>query len=195
MQRKIWQERDSDTTLVQDFVAPAPYHMPIEVVSLRVREHQHQERTAAGVVSWTERVERESVNEEIRGRSQWNQVELCNWAWETEVKRWADKKGKECDQIFTTEARILSVFWETMICLGKGEEEIAILLGNSSILNQQSTRTVNSWTEIEEKQTEFIVTRRQMTETNQQPDSYTTRKQELLRLPSLLQTNGGFWWM
>ena len=59
MQRKIRQERDSDTTLGQDFVAPTPCHMPIEVMSVRVREHQHQERTPSGVVSRTERVERE----------------------------------------------------------------------------------------------------------------------------------------
>ena len=37
----------------QDFVAPAPSHIPIEVVSVRVREHQHEERTPSGVVSWT----------------------------------------------------------------------------------------------------------------------------------------------
>ena len=43
-----------------------------------------------------------------------------------------------------------------------------------------------------EKQTEFIAIRRQMIETNQQQDSYTTRNQELLRLSSLLQTIEGF---
>ena len=37
----------------QDFVAPAPYHMPIEVVSVTVREHPYEERTPSGVVSWT----------------------------------------------------------------------------------------------------------------------------------------------
>ena len=70
--REIRQEQESDRTLDQDFVAPAPchiplwaaglatplvapasYHMPIEVVSARVREHQHEERTPSGVVSWT----------------------------------------------------------------------------------------------------------------------------------------------
>ena len=39
----------------QDFVAPAPYHMPIEVLSVRVRERQHLEGTLTGVVSWTGR--------------------------------------------------------------------------------------------------------------------------------------------
>ena len=34
-------EQDSCRTMNQDFVAPAPYHMPIEVVSVGVREHQH----------------------------------------------------------------------------------------------------------------------------------------------------------
>ena len=34
-------------------MAPASYYMPIEVVSVRVREHQHQERTPFEDVSWT----------------------------------------------------------------------------------------------------------------------------------------------
>ena len=29
-----------------------------------------------------------------RSETMWNQVELWNWAWETERKRWADKTGK-----------------------------------------------------------------------------------------------------
>ena len=33
-------------------MAPAPYHMPIEVVCVRVREHQHWERMPSGVVFW-----------------------------------------------------------------------------------------------------------------------------------------------
>ena len=37
----------------QDFVAPAPSYIPIVVVSVRVREHQHEERTSSGVVSST----------------------------------------------------------------------------------------------------------------------------------------------
>ena len=51
--REIRQEQNNDTTLDQDFVAPAHYHMPFEVVSVKVSEHQHQERTPSGVVSWT----------------------------------------------------------------------------------------------------------------------------------------------
>ena len=38
IQRGIRQEQDSDTTLDQDFVAPALCHMPIEVVSVTERE-------------------------------------------------------------------------------------------------------------------------------------------------------------
>ena len=59
-ERGIRQEQDSYRTRNQDFAAPAPFHMPIEVVSVRVREHPHEERTPTGVVSWTERIERES---------------------------------------------------------------------------------------------------------------------------------------
>ena len=44
--------------LDQDFVAPALCHMPIEVVSVRVREHPHWERMSPGAVSWTEQVEK-----------------------------------------------------------------------------------------------------------------------------------------
>ena len=44
IQREIRQEQDSDTTLDQDVVAPVSYHMPIERVSVRVREHPPEER-------------------------------------------------------------------------------------------------------------------------------------------------------
>ena len=53
MHREIRQEQDSDTTLDQDFVAPASCYMSIEVVSVRMREHQHLEGTPSGVVFWT----------------------------------------------------------------------------------------------------------------------------------------------
>jgi phage terminase large subunit GpA-like protein len=78
--------------------------MTIEAVCVRVREHPHEKRTFSGVVSWTERAKRDRDGEMTR-----------------------QKKGKECDQIFITEARILSVFSEGMICLWHFEEEIAIL--------------------------------------------------------------------
>ena len=51
------QQQDSDTTLSQDLVAPAPSYIPIEVVSVRVTEYQHLEGTPYGVVLWTERRE------------------------------------------------------------------------------------------------------------------------------------------
>ena len=47
------QEQNIERTLDQDFVAPAPCHMPIEVLSVRVRGHPHEERTPSGVVFWT----------------------------------------------------------------------------------------------------------------------------------------------
>ena len=39
IQREIRQEQDSDRTLDRDFVAPAACYMPIEQVSVRMREH------------------------------------------------------------------------------------------------------------------------------------------------------------
>ena len=106
----------------QDFVTPAHYHMPIEVVSVRVREHQHEERTPSEVVSWTERVKR--VNERVRGRpkadqkAQWSEVELCMRRRDEDMRR---QNRKECEQTFTTEALILSVFWERMVCRWNSE--------------------------------------------------------------------------
>ena len=44
------QQPNIERTKNQDFVAPAPSHIPIEVVSVRVGEHQHWERTPSGVV-------------------------------------------------------------------------------------------------------------------------------------------------
>ena len=49
------QEQESDTALYQDVLAPAPCHMPVEVVRVRVREHPHEERTPSAFVSWTDR--------------------------------------------------------------------------------------------------------------------------------------------
>ena len=91
IRREIRLEQDSDSRLDQDFVAPALYHIPIEVVSVRVREHQHQERTAAGVVSRTEQVEREWMKKFEGGRSgtKWN----C--ATEYERQRWRDDLTKQ----------------------------------------------------------------------------------------------------
>jgi hypothetical protein len=57
----------------QDFVAPAPSNIPIEVASVRVREHQQLEGTPSGVVFWTaagivRRNERTKEFEEAEGR-------------------------------------------------------------------------------------------------------------------------------
>ena len=87
---------------------------------------------------------------------------------------------EECDQIIRTEVRVLSVFWEKIIWLWNSDGRIAILLRSSSMLNQQSTKKVNGWTEIGGKQTEFIVNRRQMTRTNQQQDNDTPLDQNLV---------------
>ena len=54
-QRGIQQQRDKNTTPDQDFVALAPCRMPIEVVSVRLREHPYGESTPASIMSWTER--------------------------------------------------------------------------------------------------------------------------------------------
>ena len=109
----------------QDFVAPALCHIPIEVVSVRVREHQHQDRTGRERV-WMRKFE--------GGRSgtKWN----C--ATEHERQRWRDEK--------TQQERVWSNMqsWGTNpgCFLRKNDlplefwaEEIAILLGNSSIFN------------------------------------------------------------
>ena len=45
-------------------MAPALYHTPIEVVSVRVREHQHRERTPSSVASWTVE-ERQKCTDEL----------------------------------------------------------------------------------------------------------------------------------
>ena len=57
--------------LITPFVAPALCHMPIEVVSVRVREHPHEDRTPPGVVSWV--IDR--VRDRQRARN--NQSCLC----------------------------------------------------------------------------------------------------------------------
>ena len=64
IQREIRQGQDSDSTLDQDFVAPALCHMPIEVVSVKLREHPQEERTPSSIVSGTEQRERCSKHSE-----------------------------------------------------------------------------------------------------------------------------------
>ena len=52
-QKESGREQDSCRTRNQDLVAPAPSNIPNEVASVRVREHQHLERTPSGVVFLT----------------------------------------------------------------------------------------------------------------------------------------------
>ena len=87
------QEQDSCRTRNQDLVAPAPYYMPIEVVSVRVREHGHEERTPSGVVSCTERVEgeREWMKKFERGR----RPTKGRSGTEHERQRWRDEQTKQ----------------------------------------------------------------------------------------------------
>ena len=91
--------------LDQDFVAPASCHMPAEGVSVSVREHRHDERTPEGVVSWTELVGTECMKKFGGGRS--GTVQLSMRDRDEEMSR---QNRKECNQLFRTEARIVSVF-------------------------------------------------------------------------------------
>ena len=102
--------------LVTPFVTPALCHMPFEVVSVRGREHQHWERMPSGVVSWTERVEKESKWKNSREAEvePSRTLEPCMRDRDEKMSR---QNAKECEQVVTTEARILSVVWERMICL------------------------------------------------------------------------------
>ena len=58
--RWTYVDRLWDVVLITPFVAPAPSHMPIEVASVRVREHPHEERTPSEVVSWTAAADRDA---------------------------------------------------------------------------------------------------------------------------------------
>ena len=74
----------------QHFVAPAPSNIPIEVVSVRVRERTHEERTPSGVVFWTERVKRES---EWRNEKE-AEVESSGTVQLSMRDRWRDEQTK-----------------------------------------------------------------------------------------------------
>ena len=97
-------------TLDPDFVAPAPCHVPIEVVSVRVTEHPHEEGTPSGVVFWTaagrdvagilRRNERMKASEGGRrpnkGRS--GTKKLSNRGREIEMHRWSDTTALSLDR-------------------------------------------------------------------------------------------------
>ena len=70
-QKESGREQGSCRIRNQDFVAPAPYHLPIEVMSVRVREHQHEERTPSGVVSWTVEEKQRCPDQQTKYRRAW----------------------------------------------------------------------------------------------------------------------------
>jgi hypothetical protein len=97
IQREIRQEQGSDTTVDQDFVTPALYHMPNEVVRVRVRTSARRESVFWSCVldSTRQRCNRHSEaerhNERIRRRPEADQRAQWNYGRETEVSRTTDK--------------------------------------------------------------------------------------------------------
>ena len=96
--RKWKRRQDSCRIENQDFVAPAPSRIPLWAAGLVtpfVTPAWRENAFCSCVLDSSRHSEAEWENERIRGRpkadqmAQWNQVELCNWAWETEMKRWA----------------------------------------------------------------------------------------------------------
>ena len=61
-------------------------------VSVRVREHQHEERAPSGVVSWT-----------VTDRQKYTGSTVKEWVRETEVKRWIDKAAKSFSKYMRTD--------------------------------------------------------------------------------------------
>ena len=133
----------------QDFLAPALSHMPIEVVSVQREEStsiKWENATRICVLDRTGR-EREWMKKFEEGRkptkgrseTKLNQVELWNCAAVKLTMRDRDEEmsrqnGKECDQIFRTEARILSIFWEKNHLSLEFWGRDCHFFGNSSIL-------------------------------------------------------------
>ena len=172
--------------------------MPIEVVSVRVREHPYEERTPFGAVSWTERIEREWMKQFEKGRRPTKGRSETNWNFQSvhERQRWRyeqTKKGKECDQMFTTETLGVvnflrkndssSEFW------GGDYHFVREFFIFKPAIKKSSQRLIRNWRETDR----IIVNRRLMLETYQQQDSYSARNQALLWLLSLLQIIEGFW--
>ena len=140
-------EQDIERRLNQDFVAHAPYHMPIEVVSVRVREHQHLERTPSGVVFWPERREvqhawwggtrewRNSRKAEGRPKGAVEPRKLSNRRRETEIHRWTDNTASNLNRCWEQRAQAGQfIRKEWIFCLAlQFFKAIAILWRNSSI--------------------------------------------------------------
>jgi hypothetical protein len=169
--------------LYPDFVTPAPCHIPIEVVSVRVREHPHEERMPSWscVLDRTGR-EREWMKKFEGGRSgtKWN----CEIANEHERQRWRDEKTKQervWSNIQNWGTNPVSFLKKNDLSLGfwRGDCHFVREFFNFKPAINKNSQRLN----------------RNCRETNRQQDSYLTKNQELLRLSSLLQTNGGFWWM
>ena len=114
----------------QDFIAPAPSYIPIEVVSVRIREHQHLERTPSGVVFWT------AAGRDAVVTLSWNE-RMKVFSTEAEggpkgaVELWRRDRGaqmisqniQDSEQIIITEGQIMS-----------SSKERRILLFNSTVL-------------------------------------------------------------
>ena len=126
----------------QDFVTPALTHMPIEVVSVRVREHPHEERTPSGLVSWTA-AERDAAGIVSRSERK-KEIEGGRRGTVQSRKRWTDKLSSSLSKCWELSAqsghlaRRESGFCSTRQFF----KEIAILWRNWSILNDEARTTV-----------------------------------------------------
>ena len=144
--------------------------------------------------------EREWMKKFEKGRKPTKGRSETNWNFQSvhERQRWRyeqTKKGKECDQMFTTETLGVvnflrkndssSEFW------GGDYHFVREFFIFKPAIKKSSQRLIRNWRETDR----ILVNRRQMREMKQQQDSYTTRNQGWLRLSSLLLTIEGFWWM
>ena len=120
IQREIRQEQDRDSTLDEDFVAPALCHMPIEVVSVRVWAPALAENATRSRVM--DRAGRESESEwRNLGEAEVKPSGTVQVSVRGRDEKMSRQNRNECDQIFRTEARTVSIFWERMICLWNSE--------------------------------------------------------------------------
>ena len=122
-------------------------------VWVRVRENQHRERTPSGVVSWTERVERESEwrnSRETEGRPK-DAVERWKRDSDAQMNR---QNTQESSQMMRTERSIRSLREGRMIILFNSSrlQRDCILWSHSSILSDESaTIRVNVWLQTKSK--------------------------------------------
>ena len=116
----------------QDFVAPTPYHIPlwaarlvtplvapalchmrIEVVSVRVREHQHSERTPSGIVFGVEQRERYGRHSEV----EWDNEGIFGGGLSGTKGEMIRQNIQESEWIMRTERSISSIRKERLILL------------------------------------------------------------------------------